>query len=157
MIHKTVLNLIAEWRGKMLPIDSEMKFHHYGLACTDINSATKILLESGYTIGPVINDPLQKVLLSICTHNILPCIEIVSAELKDNPIQKIVEKKGMCIYHICYVVPERNKALLKLSSIGIRFVTVSNTKQAILFNGDTVSFHFTKEFDLFEILEKKNL
>ena len=155
MILEPILILISEWRGKMLPIEAEMKFHHYGLACSDLNKATKMLLQSGYTIGPVVHDPLQSVLLSICTHKFLPCIEIVSAELKDNPIQKIVEKKDMSIYHICYIVPQRNKALLKLNSLGIRFVTVSNTKEAILFNKNTVSFHFTKDFDLFEILEKE--
>jgi hypothetical protein len=155
MKQEPILNLISEWKGKMLPIDSDMKFHHYGLACSDVTKATKMLFQSGYTIGDVVHDPLQKVFLSICTHKFLPCIEIVSAELKENPIQKIVEKKDMSIYHICYIVPERNKALLKLGSLGIRFVTVSTTKEAILFNGNTVSFHFAKEFDLFEILEKE--
>ena len=154
MTPQPILNLISKWKGKMLPIDGDFKFHHYGLACSDLKKATEMLLQSGYTIGPVVHDPLQKVLLSICTHKFLPCIEIVSAELKDNPINKIVEKNDICIYHICYVVSERTKALSKLTNLGIRFVTISNPKEAILFNGKTVSFHFAKEFDLFEILEK---
>ena len=150
-----VLELISEWGKGMLPLSEDFKFHHYGLACKDLAKTAKLLEECGYTIGPFVNETGQKVVLSICLHPVLPCIEIVFAEGNDNPIHKIIEKKDMRIYHTCYEVPNRHDALQKIRNQGYRFVTVSPAKNTILFNGDSVSFHFIKEFDLFEILEKK--
>jgi hypothetical protein len=154
---ESILKLISEWNGKKLPDTcTGFDFHHYGLACRDINNTSLLLKQIGYSIGPVVYDPLQKVVLSICRHQFLPCIEIISSDSDDNPIKRIIENNEMCIYHICYVIKECNEALKKLSNLGYRYFTVSNPKEAVLFYGDLVSFHFIKEFGLIELLEKKN-
>lgn len=128
------------------------KFHHLGLAVRDNATAIKFLEMQKYSIGPIVNDPLQKVNLIFCSHPTEPAVELVFKSNEDGPITKILSTRNELIYHICYETESLTQSLKILDTVG-RAIPVSKPTPAILFDNRLVSFYFLKGVGLIEFLE----
>ncbi len=132
-----------------------LAFHHFGMAARDAGQALKTLAALGYECGSQVHDPLQGVNLNWCVMAGQPAVEVVSpADGQDGPLAAILANQGTSFYHLCFETPEDAASCVKrLSSGGLRVVTVRQPLPAVLFGGRLVSFHMVQGFGLVELLE----
>jgi len=124
-----------------------MRFHHIGIACSDIDRKNKEIREL-YSIKeetPVVHDENQQA--CVCMLTLLSGInlELVSGGPVDNLL-----KKEFSYYHICFEVEDLEKAISNFEKKGA--ILVSPPKPAILFKGKKVAFLYTTT-GLVEFLE----
>jgi Glyoxalase/Bleomycin resistance protein/Dioxygenase superfamily len=150
----------SDWMATMSGILSPNKwglvFHHLGLAVKDREPASLFLTGLGYRIGPTIHDPLQNVLLSMCAHDRMPDVEIISPADGPGPLDKLLasHKDGL-VYHMCYTSADLDETLEALESDGhLSIRSVSPPKEAILFGGKRVSFYLVDDVGLIEIIDE---
>jgi len=133
-----------------------LTFHHLGLAVKEREPAAYFLTGLGYRIGPTIFDPLQNVQLSMCDHDQMPDVEIISPADGPGPLDKLLasHKDGL-VYHLCYTSPDLDRSLDALESEE-RFTvrSIVPPKEAILFGGKRVSFYLVEGVGLIEIIDE---
>jgi len=133
-----------------------LEFHHFGLATRDAAQTAGVLEQLGYAIGEPVFDPLQNVNLLWCEHDAMPAVEVVypSAD-EQGPLQPYLADHSEMIYHLCYVAPDLDAAVTSVQESGVRLLTVSEPKPAILFGGKRVGFYMARGLGLIEILEDR--
>lgn len=138
--------------GTML---ARARFHHIGVAVRRRDDALNFLAMLGYSAGETIHDPLQNVLLTLCTHPEQPVVELIEpvSGSPGGPLDRLLRDNTGLAYHCCYSVPSSDAALEELQQRGLRVVTASPAKPAVLFPGSAVSFHQIVGFGLIELLE----
>ncbi len=122
-----------------------MKFHHFGIACKDINKTSR-LLKKNFLAKKIIGktyDPNQKVFLSLFKIGNTK-IELVSG----NSVKKFQNNK--MIYHICYQVKNIETQIKKLVNQGC--VLVIGPVPAKIFKLKRVAFLYSC-IGLIELLE----
>lgn len=131
------------------------KFHHIGVAVRRRSDALNFLTMLGYAAGETIHDPLQSVQLTLCTHPTQPTVELIepTSGSPGGPLDRLLRDNTGLAYHCCYSVPSSEAALIALEQRGLRVVTASPAKPAVLFPGSAVSFHQIVGFGLIELLE----
>jgi len=129
-----------------------LTFHHLGLAVRGEQDAINFLSGLGYKIGGKVYDPLQNVNLRLCTCDNHPTVEVVSQAKGNSPIDSILRKSGEGVYHTCYETKDADGVLRRLEDLGLRVVTVSKPKPAVLFDGKLVSFHQVFGYGLIEFI-----
>jgi hypothetical protein len=133
-----------------------LAFHHLGLAAKDPKAAAHFLTGLGYRIGPMIFDPLQNVRLSMCVHDHMPDVEIISPGEGPGPLDKLLSshKEGL-VYHMCYTCDDLDRALEALESDEHFSVhSISPPTEAVLFAGKRVSFYLIAGVGLIEIIDQ---
>lgn len=130
-----------------------LDFHHLGLAVPQPREAFKLLTRMGYSVGPVVFDPLQMVRLAMCRHLQMPDVEVVCPSDAASPIDRVLRRNGPSIYHVCYVTPRIDTALTTIEREGFNVIVVSEPKPAILFGGREVAFFSVDGFGLIELLQ----
>ncbi|MDX9943116.1 MAG: VOC family protein [Bacteroidales bacterium] len=129
-----------------------MEFHHFGLAVFDFEPAAGFFKRLGYRIGFPVADPLQNVELVMCTSDNQPGVELIKALNEESPVWPFLRKNNEMIYHACYRVKNIQQAMQEQFN-GLRVITISPPKPAIMFLGGTVAFYFVKGIGLIELLE----
>jgi hypothetical protein len=129
------------------------RFHHLGLAVRHRRHAAAFLAGIGYRIGPEVFDPLQNVRLTFCESDTEPAIEIIAPGEGSGPVDNILRHTDAMAYHTCYAVADSTETVRELQRTGMRVMTVSPVKPAILFPGQAVSFHQIPGFGLIELVE----
>ncbi len=130
---------------------SYFEFHHIGVACQDIEKTASMYVEAGYSRTDTIIDPLQNVNVCVLTKEGMPRIELLSPVDGNSPICKLLQKSsGATPYHICYVIPDMEQALVELRKL--RFIPTSKPKMSNVF-GAPVCFLFHKDIGLIEIIQ----
>ena len=133
-----------------------LKFHHLGLATRLPEQAAAMLEGLGYQ-GPSepIYDPLQHVNLALYHHPLMPDVEVIyeREDEQESPLAAILKNSRQMIYHQCYLTDDRQRSLQVIHDGGLRVMTVSEAKPAILFQGQSVSFHMVVGYSLIELLE----
>lgn len=132
----------------------DWRFHHIGLALKKEDQALAFLKALGYTAGEKLYDPAQDVNLRLLTAPDKPSIEFVmQGENPDGPLKPFLKGFNEMMYHTCYEVTDREKALADLSSKELRAIQIAPPKPAILFGGRLVSFYQVIGFGIIEFLE----
>jgi len=132
---------------------AELAFHHFGLAVASQEEAFRYLASLGYIAGNSAFDPIQRVNLAMRHHPSMPDVEVIWPGEGPSPIDKLIKRTGSMIYHLCYTCPNAKRALDALAASGIDIVPIGPPAPAVLFGGQTVSFHHISGFGLIEILE----
>lgn len=131
-----------------------VRFHHLGLLTDAPEQAAGALGVLGYSVAPAVFDPLQGVHLRMAS---LPVpgatIEIVTPASREGALAKLVTRRGDYMYHSCFVAREVLAVLAEMAKLGLRVVTVSPPKPAVLFGGKLVSFHAVQGLGLMEFIE----
>lgn len=131
---------------------SVFDFHHIGIACRDIEKTAKMYVSGGYDRTDTIIDPLQNVYVCVLSKYNQPTIELLAPVDEKSPICRILEKAGGASpYHVCYKVPEMDKAIADLRKK--RYIPTSRPKMSNVF-GKLVCFLFHKDVGLVEIIQE---
>ncbi|EFV26680.1 glyoxalase/Bleomycin resistance /Dioxygenase superfamily protein [Bacteroides uniformis str. 3978 T3 i] len=80
-------------------------------------------------------------------------IELLEPVDENSPINKNLEKNGVCPYHCCYSVENIEDAIARLRKM--RFMVVSYPAEAVALNNHRVAFLYNKDIGLIELLEQK--
>ncbi len=129
------------------------RFHHLGLAVRNRKYAAAFLAGIGYRIGPEVFDPLQNARLTFCEKDDGPAIEIIAPGEESGAVDSILRHTETLAYHTCYAVSDSAETTRELRRAGMRVITTSTVKPAILFPGQAVSFHQIPGFGLIELVE----
>jgi methylmalonyl-CoA/ethylmalonyl-CoA epimerase len=125
-----------------------------GLAVKNVSSADIFLRAQGYVASELIYDPEQNVNLTLYTSPYgSPAVELVIPGEGDGPLTAIFKRANEMIYHTCYETRNLAESLRKLEALGLRVITISEPKPAILFRGKNVSFYRISDLGLIELLE----
>ena len=129
-------------------------FHHLGLLTDNPEAATAALSVLGYSAGEPVIDHLQDVTLRMAdVGDVTAKIEIITPRSPDGPLSSLLRRRGDYMYHSCFTVKNVEDIKASIVEAGLRFVTLSSSKPAILFDGAQVSFHSIEGVGLVEFIE----
>lgn len=128
-----------------------LRFHHFGLAVPRPDAAFIFLTSLGYTSGPTVFDPLQKVNLAMRHHALMPDVEVIWPGAEPSPIDRLI-RQGHMVYHLCYIADDVSLTLAAIEQTGLEIVCVLEPRPAALFGGKQVSFYSIGQFGLIELL-----
>ena len=132
---------------------SDLKFNHLGIALRRDRDALLFAESLGYLVGERVYDPLQNVYLRLCTAAGRPAIEFVQPGIGSGPLDSILGRYDELIYHTCYETPDLTGTLRAMEEVGLRWITQSEPKPAVLFSGRYVSFYRIVGWGIVELLE----
>lgn len=130
-----------------------LEFHHLGLAVAHPDMALRFIAGLGYTLGPQIYDPLQKVNLIMCHSPGRPAIEIISSSGEPGPLDGILKNRTELLYHLGFMARDLEASLQAIKEDGNQLLCVSPPKAAVLFASKPVSFYYVSGFGLMEIIQ----
>lgn len=129
-----------------------IKFHHFGVACRDIDKTAEEYSALGYTKGEIVFDPLQNINICFLSHPSMPLVELLSPVDENSPVVQILDKNGVTPYHTCYVVENLEDAIKAFKRR--RYVIVSKPKEACAIENRRVAFLYNTDMGLIELVEK---
>jgi methylmalonyl-CoA/ethylmalonyl-CoA epimerase len=131
-----------------------MKLSHIGILVKDIEEGIKHHKDLfGYKqLGPIIDDPTQKVRVVLMGYSEEDPvkIELISPLDIDSPVTDLL-KKRQTLYHLCYEVPDIEKAKSHMRKNGA--VIISKPTEALLFDNRKICFLFTRDHYVIELVE----
>ncbi len=122
---------------------ADASFHHFGIILKDNQNYP-------YSKIKYIKDPIQKVKVGFYKINDF-VIEIVIPDDKNSPIKSALKNK-VFYHHICFSVPNINKAIQNASEYGVR--RISKIEPAVAFSNRSICWCLGNNFGLMELLEK---
>gem|GEM_PF-829288 len=134
-----------------------VKLDHTAAAVRNVDESAKEYEQKGYSCGPTVFDPLQKVNLKMCTSRVYDSVELVGPSGPDSPVNRIIETNGEIPYHFCFRVLHIRNFLKELEAAGIVFDIVSDEKAAVLFDYKNVLFMNVDEVGLIELIEDPSM
>jgi len=117
------------------------EFEHAGIAVRSISATVHGVNKT--------EDPIQKVNVAFIYINNVK-IELIEPIAEKSPITKILEK-GQSLYHLCFRVPDMQKALETARKHG--FHSIAAPVPAKAFDDNKVAWVFSKVYGLFELIE----
>lgn len=129
-----------------------IQFHHFGIACKEIDKTAEAYAQLGYSKGETIFDPLQNINICFLTHSEMPLVELLSPVDENSPIVQILEKNGVTPYHTCYAVDDLDNVVKAFKRL--RYVVVSKPKEASALDDRRVVFLYNVDMGLIELVEK---
>lgn len=132
-------------------MDSELVFHHIGIACHDIDKTREFYLGLGYTASPVIDDPLQHVRICFLDKEGAPRLELLQPLDDQSPVARTLATAGVTPYHFCYEVRNIDEAIAALRTK--RFLLVSGPVPACALGDRRIAFLYNKNNGLIELVE----
>lgn len=136
----------------MNEIENEMRFHHVGIACRDIEASKRFYTGLGYSAGATVEDPIQRVKVCFLDKAGMPRLELLAPVDDKSPVNRTLATSGVTPYHICYEVSDIEACLSELK--GRRFVCVSKPVAACAMGNKRVSFLYHKDVGLVELVEE---
>ncbi len=133
-------------------MDSELVFHHIGIACRDIDKTREFYLGLGYTASPVVDDPLQHVRICFLDKEGAPRLELLQPLDDQSPVARTLATAGVTPYHFCYEVRNIDEAIAALRTK--RFLLVSGPVPACALGDRRIAFLYNKNNGLIELVEK---
>lgn len=132
-------------------METQLKFHHIGIACRDINKTKAFYLTMGYVDAPIVDDAQQHVRVCFLDKPGAPRLELLEPLDEQNPVSRTLQVVGVSPYHLCYEVRDIKAAIAELRRQ--RFLLVSGPVPACAMNNRLVAFLFNKDNGLMEIVE----
>ena len=130
----------------------ELRFHHIGIACHDIEVTKGFYVAQGYVASETVDDARQHVRICFLTKSGMPQLELVAPLDGVSPVLRTLETSGVAPYHICYEVDDIAAAIKELKAL--HFVLVSRPVAACAIDDRRVCFLYSKDAGLIELVEK---
>jgi len=130
-----------------------MRLHHVGLAVPSIEKAAEQYRQLfGFELtGSIVEDKAQKVRVAFAPVGGGVFVEFVEAASDDSPVASLL-KKGGGLYHLCFVVPDIERAVEHICRAGGRVVAAPQPAPA--FDGRRIAFVYSPDRSLIEFLEE---
>ena len=132
-------------------MENELRFHHIGIACHDIEATKPFYVALGYVASETIVDPIQNIKNCFLSKSSMPQIELLAPVDGNSPVVRTLETSGVTPYHICYEVDDIKAAIKELREQ--HFVRVSKPQPACAINNRRVCFLYNKDVGLIELVE----
>jgi methylmalonyl-CoA/ethylmalonyl-CoA epimerase len=127
-----------------------LRFHHIGLACRDMARDRSDHELLGYQAeGAVFEDPLQRIRGLFMTLGPMR-VELLEPLDETSPLEAYL-KRGVKIYHECFLCPSIAQAIAGLEAHGTRLV--SSPKPAVAFDNRLIAFLILPSQLLIELIE----
>jgi len=117
----------------------DAEFHHVGIAVRSIEETYR-----------KVEDPIQKVRVAFLELNGLT-VELVEPLEDRSPVSEILQK-GQSIYHVCFQVPNIQRAIDQARGCG--FHCIRQPAPAAAFEERKIAWLFSNVYGLVEVLEK---
>lgn len=130
----------------------DLKFHHIGIACFDIDETKPFYELMGYKASSVTDDPIQDIRICFLKKEGAPLLELLAPIDEKSPVNRILATQGVTPYHICYEVEDIEQAMTLLRKQH-KFVRVSKAAPACAMDNRRVAFLFRKDVGLIELVE----
>jgi len=130
-----------------------LKLHHIGIATANIEEAVKRHKEvyGLEQVTEIVDDPLHKVSVVLLSASGEVFIELVSPLKEDSPVSNLL-KKGITLYHICYLVKDLDETLKEVKG---NTTIISKPAPAKLYDGRRIAFVYTQDKYVVEFLEEE--
>lgn len=126
------------------------RVHHVGMVVKSIQSAAGAM---GVPNIEVVHDPIQKVRVAFVDVQ-GQCIEFIEPAADDSPVNNSLSK-GIKLAHLCYSVPDIDKAIAHAKARG--FAMIAKPVPAIAFGDRKIAWLFSAQLGLFELVETERL
>lgn len=130
----------------------KMKLNHIGVATKNIEVTTHLLEYFGYCADEVMWDENQQVNVRFLHSDYAPTIELLCSGEEDSPIDKIVEKNGTCVYHLCFETDNIDFTIEELRKQ--YYIPTGRKKKSLIDNGEVIFLYHTDNV-MIELLEVK--
>lgn len=127
-------------------------FHHIGYAVKNIDATAQFYLMSGWTKSDTLLDPVQNTYITFLYREGFPTIELVAPVDDNSPICNTLKKMGVGTYHVCYAIPDIEKAVKELRLK--RFIPLFEPVQAIAINNHRICYMMHPQVGLIELVEE---
>lgn len=128
------------------------RLDHTGFAVADLEPAIALFRDTlEATVGPVFEDPLQRVRLCFAEYD-GGRVELIAPMGEDSPVSQILASAGGGgLYHVCYETDDLDAEFLRLRRQG--FVPAGPAQPAVAFGGRRVVFLYHRIAKLIELVE----
>ena len=137
-------------------METGLPLEHIGYAVADIEqylSDFLVPLFQPQSVSQVVEDPLQRVRIAFVTLQGGGRIELIQPIDETNPVSKFLKDKRGGLYHLCYSVERLERAIARFRQKGC--LLISGPTPAAAFNGRKIAFLYTPQFDVIELVEKR--
>jgi methylmalonyl-CoA/ethylmalonyl-CoA epimerase len=129
-----------------------MRFHHIGVVTGSLEQSVALYVSWGYTPSETFDDPIQKARIVLLNRADTPTTELISPLREDSPSFVWLHRTQGCgPYHVCYEVPDLEKAAAQLRAY--RIYPVMKPVPAVAFQMRRVTFLWGRQSGLIELLE----
>lgn len=133
-------------------MNSELTFHHVGIACHKIEKTLPFYTAMGYTAAPVVDDLIQHVRVCFLDKEGAPRLELLEPLDDQSPVARTLASSGVTPYHLCYQVQDIENSIQSLR--GQRFLLVTGPVPACAMENRRIAFLFKKDVGLVELVEQ---
>lgn len=133
-------------------MNSELTFHHVGIACHKIEKTLPFYTAMGYTAAPVVDDLIQHVRVCFLDKEGAPRLELLEPLDDQSPVARTLASSGVTPYHLCYQVQDIENSIQSLR--GQRFLLVTGPVPACAMENRRIAFLFKKDVGLIELVEQ---
>ncbi len=133
-------------------MNSELTFHHVGIACHEIEKTLPFYAAMGYTAAPVVDDLIQHVRVCFLDKEGAPRLELLEPLDDQSPVARTLASSGVTPYHLCYQVQDIENSIQSLR--GQRFLLVTGPVPACAMENRRIAFLFKKDVGLIELVEQ---
>lgn len=131
--------------------DTQLSFHHVGLACKSLAQERSVHLALGFVDeGPVFEDPVQRIRGQFLLHGTFR-IELLEPLGEDSPLGGYL-KRGIKMYHQAFLVKDIRAAIAELTAGG-SFLLVGPVP-AVAFGGRNIAFLAMPGALIVELIER---
>ncbi|WP_321331056.1 VOC family protein [uncultured Bacteroides sp.] len=130
----------------------DFKFHHVGYVTDSIDNTSAMFLKLGYECGEKVLDPIQNVYICFLHKNDAPGIELVEPFNESSSLNKLLKKSGVSPYHICYEVPNIEKAYDEL--LEEEFIPLFRPVEATAMDNRQICYMYKKEIGYIELVNE---
>jgi len=135
-------------------MNTNLKFHHLGIATKSIEKCADIYCKLGYTISEIKIETTQNVKIAFLDKDGCPLIELVEPLITDSPISRIVQQSGTTPYHTCYEVEDILEAIDELEDLNFRPLFEPLNTEAM--EAGLFCYLFSAQIGLIELYQKLN-
>ncbi len=130
-----------------------MKVHHFGYLIKNMEQAINSFKELGYTaVSESVYDNNRKINICFLDNN-GTMVELIEPVSEESTVSGLFKKIGVAPYHICYIVPDLDKAISELRIR--RYIITAKAMEAPALENRRVAFMYNKNVGLIELLEEK--
>ncbi len=133
-------------------MNSDLRFHHLGIATKSIDKCAEIYVKLGYTMSNIKSEPTQNVKIAFLTKGGNPELELIEPTLADSPISRLVNESGTTPYHICFEVDDIYEAIDELENMNFRPL-FRPTRSEVMEDG-LFCYLFSVEIGLVELYQR---
>ena len=128
------------------------KLDHIGYLTGNIIETCKAFQILGYTAGDIINDDTQQTRICFLQKYGEPNIELVEPYEENKTMQKMLTKRGVTPYHVCYEVDNIEQEYDEL--IAKDWTALFKPVEAPAFNNRKICYFWNSEIGFIELVNK---